>query len=83
MARTRITNMSTARKFFGFIPPHGAALDSGGSVTIDGDLRTILASGRGRYQRKVELAALDRELDLGHVDVDERPDPSSSSSASE
>lgn len=80
MARTRITNSSMVRRFFGFIPPHGATLAAGGQVTIDGDLRTILASGHGRYSRKTELRALDRDLHLGHIDVDETANPSSSSS---
>jgi hypothetical protein len=81
MARTRITNQTATRRFFGFIPPHGAELAAGGQVTLDGDLRTILASGAGRYSRRTSLDALDRELHLGHVDVDESPNPSSSSSA--
>jgi hypothetical protein len=81
MARTRIRNATAVAKYFGFLPPHGATLAAGGEVVIDGDLRTILAAGRGRYQRKSELVALDRELDLGHIDVDEVANPSSSSSA--
>jgi hypothetical protein len=48
MARTRITNMSGVSKHFGFIPPHGKTLADGASVELDGDLRTVLASGRGR-----------------------------------
>jgi hypothetical protein len=81
MARTLVTNTSGANRFFGFLPPHGKPLADGHSVTVDGDLRTVLASGMRRYTRKTELAALDGAVARGEVEESALPDPSSSSSA--
>lgn len=81
MARTRITNMSGVSKHFGFIPPHGKTLADGASVELDGDLRTVLASGRGRYSRKTELSSFDAAIAAGDVLDEDLADPSSSSSA--
>jgi len=79
--RTRVTNTSGAAGYMGFIPPHGASLADGASVVLDGDLRTVLAGGRGRYTRRRELASLDNALAEGAVAVAEVADPSSSSSS--
>lgn len=69
MAQTVITNVSGADQYFGYIPPHGATIEDEASVTLDGDLRTILASGRGRYGRKTEIASLDSDEADGVVTV--------------
>ena len=81
MARTTVTNNSGETRFFGYIPPHGVELDDAEDVTVDGDLRTVLATGRGRYSRKTELTALDTDVAEGTVLVAETPDPSSSSAS--
>jgi hypothetical protein len=79
--RTLITNTSGASKFFGFIPPHGAQLDNGANVVVDGDLATVLAGGRNRYSRKTELHAMKTAVANGEVTVADLPDTSSSSSS--
>lgn len=82
MAKTRITNTSGEDdRFFGFIPPHGKVLDSNESVDIDGDLRTVLASGRARYSRSRELAALDVACAAGEVCLTEIAESCCSSSS--
>ncbi len=57
-----ITNVAPTARFYGFIPPHGRLLEVDEAVTLDGDLRTVLAGGRGRYGRKTELKALDAAI---------------------
>ena len=58
--KTRVINTSGEdAKVFAFLPPHGQTLDSNSSVDIEGDLRTVLGSGRARYSRNREIAALD------------------------
>ena len=80
--RTKITNVSGADRHFGFIPPHGVTLVDGNNVVVDGDLRTVLAGGRGRYTRRREIAALDSDVGSGVITVERVADPSSSSSSS-
>ena len=80
--RTKVTNTSGVDQMFGFIPPHGAALANGAHTVLEGDLRTVLASGRGRYNRRRELDALNGCITEGLVAVEASPDPSSSSSSS-
>jgi hypothetical protein len=82
MARTTITNISGSSRYFGFLPPHGRTLDDSESVTVEGDLRTVLASGRGRYSRGTELASLTVAEEGGQVTVEAAAEPSSSSSSS-
>jgi len=79
--RTTITNTSGAEKTFGWIPPHGHTLANGASVVIEGDLRTILGGGRGRYSRGQELAGLNDAVTRGQVTEEETVGPSSSSSS--
>ena len=67
--QTRVTNVSGASMFFGWIPPHGATLANNAEVTLDGDIFTVLASGRGRYTRKTELAGMKASRDANHVHV--------------
>lgn len=78
MARTTVTNHGSVPKYFGFIPPHGAQLQPGQSVVLDGDIRSVLAGGRGRYTRRRELAALNHAVAIG--DIHEVPTTDSSSS---
>lgn len=72
MANTKIINVSGQDRFFGYIPPHGAQLANNASVVISGDLKTILASGLGRYSRKSELASLKHDLENGVVYLDDQ-----------
>lgn len=72
MAKTKIINVSGQDRFFGYVPPHGAQIANNGHVTIDGDLKTILASGRGRYGRPVELSALNDDIANGVVYLDDK-----------
>jgi hypothetical protein len=81
MARTRITNNSGQRRYFGWIPPHGIDLDDGADVVLDGDIRSVLASGRGRFSRGAELNGLDADIQAGVVAVAEEAELSSSSSS--
>lgn len=81
MARTKITNNTGSTRVFGFIPPHGVQLADGEDVTINGDLRTLLAGGRGRYGRGTELAAFSEMEASGDILVEELPEPGSSSSS--
>ena len=74
--RTRILNKSGATRFFGYIPPHGAWIADGASVVVDGDLRTVLAGGRGRFSRSLELAAFTTDEDSGAITVTSMPEPS-------
>lgn len=82
MARTKITNNTGATRVFGFIPPHGVQLADGEDITVDGDLRTVLATGRNRYGRSTELAALSKMEARGDITVEELAEPGSSSSSS-
>ena len=77
--KTQITNTSGASRFFGYVLPHGRQLDADESVTIDGDLRSQLAAGRGRYGRPTELAALQTDCDNGDVCLAEVADDCCSS----
>jgi len=80
--RTRVTNISGATQFFGFLPPHGIQLAHAAYVDLDGDLRTVLAGGRNRFSRQTELTALTVAEEGGQVHVDAVLEPSSSSSSS-
>ncbi len=82
MARTRITNTSGAKRHFGYLPPHGMDLDDAESIEFDGDLRTVLASGLGRYTRRREIAALDQDVITGRAEVEEIAELTGSSSSS-
>ena len=76
--KTQITNTADER-FMGYIPPHGQILAKDESVTVDGDLRSVLAGGRNRYGRPTEIAALDEDIDNGHTVLVEVVEESSSS----
>ena len=81
--RTRIKNLVSGPRFYGFLPMHGMLLDSQQEVILDGDLRTNLAGGENRYNRRTELTELQKALN--HLDLEYEelldPQPSSSSSA--
>ena len=66
---TRIENLRQRTIHCGFIPPHGRDLIADEAVVIDGDLRTVLAGGRGRYGRKTEIAGLDAAVAAGDIAV--------------
>lgn len=78
--KTRIKNVAPEARFYGFLPPHGVLLQQSQEIFVDGDLRTILGSGRGRYSRKTEVAALDAALDGLDLEYESVPDTQSSSS---
>ena len=81
MARTSITNNAAEARHFGWIPPHGRTLAPGQEIVIDGDLRTILAGGLGRYSRGTELSGFDDDISNGNAIVELAPEFSSSSSS--
>jgi len=84
MAQTTVQNVSGATKFFGFLPPHGLELVDAESITIEGDLRTILGAGgrSGRYSRGQELVALQAACDDGDICLAEVAESCCSSSSS-
>lgn len=80
--KTQIENTSGATLYRSYLPPHGRSLAAGATLTVDGDLRSALASGRGRYSRKTELAALEADCAAGDVCLSEVADDCCSSSSS-
>ena len=76
--RTFVTNVSAVTQNLGFLPPHGKTLAAGASTTVDGDLETVLAGGRGRYSRRSEIRALEEARAAGIITAHDVPDPSSS-----
>ena len=78
--KTQITNNAAAR-FIGYLPPHGQDVAQDEAVLVDGDLRSVLASGRNRYGRPAEIASLDADLAAGDVTYVEVAEENSSSSA--
>jgi hypothetical protein len=80
--RTEITNTSGNARHFGWIPPHGVDLANGEEITIEGELRSVLASGRNRYSRRREIAGLNADIQAGNVSVVEVAGVSSSPSES-
>ena len=79
--QTRITNVSGKTMYFGWVPPHGVSLANNAEVTIDGDIFTVLASGRGRYSRKTELTAMKASRDASNVHINVTDSEGSSVSA--
>lgn len=74
--QTVIHNTGGAR-VLGYVPPHGRFMAAGASITIEGDLKTLLASGRGRFSRSRELAALDADILASRVIITDQDDSSS------
>lgn len=65
--KTEVTNVSGATRFFGWIPPHGQRLTDGQQVVLHGDLRSVLAGGRNRYTRRIELSSMDTDVAAGRA----------------
>jgi hypothetical protein len=78
--KTQITN-NAASRFIGYLPPHGKVLANGAAELVDGDLRSVLATGRNRYGRPTEIAALNADLASGDITYVEVAEEGSSSSA--
>ena len=55
---TKVRNVSTAKKFFGFLPPHGRWLDALEQISFWGDIASWLkgAIPNDRARRSFELA---------------------------
>ena len=79
--QTQVQNISGTPLFFGFLPPHGKLLAAGATVVLPGDLRTVLASGRGRSTRSKEIAALAHAEATGKLAVTDLSENGSSSVA--
>lgn len=81
--KTKVINTSgVAGKHFAFLPPHGRDMADNEEIEFDGDLRSVIASGRGRSSRVREITALDLacvEGDLCLVELVEECCSSSSS----
>jgi hypothetical protein len=78
--RTEFTNISGEDRHFGYVPPHGVDIPAGGVHTIEGEIKTVLASGRGRFSRTREIAALNSDIQAGNISVAEVAGASSSES---
>lgn len=78
MARTQLT--ANEDGYYGYVPPHGVELEAGDSVTVEGDLRTLLLA-KSRGVRRDPVTALNNDIIDGVVTVTEVADPSSSSSS--
>lgn len=77
--RTTLVNTSGVRRYFGYILPHGRELAADEVLTVNGDLRTVLASGAGRYNRGRELDSLN--YDVAHNNIEYTVDTTDSSSS--
>jgi len=80
--KTQFENTSGAARYFGYLPPHGLALDADGVVVVEGDLRSVLSGGRARYGRKTELAALEADCVAGDICLTELVEDCCESSSS-
>ena len=79
---TRVINTSGEDDMYlGFLPDHGITLDSNESTDVEGDLRTVLGSGRNRYNRRREIAALDAACARGDICIFEVAETCCSSSS--
>lgn len=76
--QTQITNTSGAQRHFGWIPPHGRTLENNEQILLNGDIRSVLASGMNRYNRARELQGLDTDEANGDVNITEIVNGSSS-----
>lgn len=80
--KTQVENTSGAEKHFVFLPPHGRTLANGEALIFDGDLRSVLASGRNRYNRNRELDALDAACEAQQIALTELVEECAGSSSS-
>ena len=65
---TTLRNISNKTLSFGFIPPHGRRLTPGQSISIDGDIRSLLADNPRKF------AALNDALLDGLIALVDTPD---------
>jgi len=82
---TRLKNVSGREMYFDFLPPHGKTLAAGESVTLTGDLSTILSADEGQYRKtKVDsfIAAINSNLITVTEEETSKVSSSSSSSSS-
>ena len=81
--KTQVENTSGASRFFGYLPQHGKRLANSETITFDGDLRSLIASGfgGGRYNRATELAALEADCVAGDICLTELVEDCCSSSS--
>jgi len=80
--KTLVQNISGADRHFTYLPPHGRDLEADETLTLDGDLRSVLASGRNRYGRSQEIAALEADCTSGVICLTEVVEDCCSSSSS-
>ncbi len=76
---TRFKNTSGGTRYIGYLPGHGKTLANNEVIVLEGDLRSILASGENRYSRKAEMTALDYDIANGLCTIIDEDDGSSSS----
>lgn len=72
---TRITNLLSTPLYCGWLPPHGRTLNASQSIVLEGDLRSILASGgpSGRYSRRPQIAGLNQAIadaDVEYISIE-------------
>lgn len=80
--KTQVENTSGAAKYFNFLPPHGRTMDAGETIDFDGDLRSVIASGRNRYSRAADLQALDDACEALEISLTELVEECAGSSSS-
>jgi hypothetical protein len=71
--KTVVKNTSGKTVFFAWVPPHGASLDNGDTVEIDGDILNAIGRSHRNAQRMVE--AFISDLDNGYVAIVSKPNP--------
>ena len=77
--RTIVHNISGQTLFLGFLPPHGKTLVANQTVVVNGDLMSVLASGRNRFSREREIHSLDYAVESFKITLTHEADPSLSS----
>jgi hypothetical protein len=80
--KTQVENTSGETKYFNYLPPHGRELEAGETIDFDGDLRSVIASGRNRYSRATDIAALDADCEAGDIALTELVEECAGSSSS-
>lgn len=74
---TKVKNIGATR-YIGYLPPHGKTMTHNEILFLEGDLRTVLASGENRYARSTEMTALDYDLANDLITINDEDDSSSS-----
>ena len=80
--KTQVENTSGESKYYNYLPGHGRVMTAGEVIDFDGDLRSVIASGRGRYSRAADLAALDADCLAGTIAITELVEECAGSSSS-